>query len=260
MKTNFRLLALAVIAAIFSVQCSEPGEETTYPTTIEDNFSVGRYAYEDIQLNYRECHIGESSSAKSPLVIVLHSKAANGSDNSAHLRQDAMIRIWHHFSSNNIRATILAPQCSARRDWNEIMEKADETSMSQCLKAWIDDYTKRHSYVNTSRIYLLGYSSGGEGVWRMLSDYPSTFAAAMTVAAEADGTIVPANVAQTPVLSVRGGSDVHAVSLNIETFVGQVVDAGGTIIEQIMQGMTHDEICREAFTAENLDWILTFNK
>ena len=96
MMNNFKLSALAIILAIFSVQCSpNSGETPQYPTSIEDHFKAGTFIHEGTRLAYQEGEVLSTKSGKSPLVIMLHGQYANGSDNKSQLRHDAMIRLWH---------------------------------------------------------------------------------------------------------------------------------------------------------------------
>ena len=94
----------------------------------------------------------------------------------------------------------------------------------------------------------------------MLSDYPDLFAAGMAVAADPDQTILPENVAKTAVLSVKGEVDSHAVALTLDSFGDQVRDAGGEIKEIVLEVRTREDLCREAFSSDNLAWVLQFKK
>ena len=265
MNTKLQFWVVALVVAIFSVQCSpNNGGGPEFPTSIESEFSAGRFALNGVELNYQESkYLSGSDSA--PLVVVLHGASGSGSDNKQQLRHDAMIRIWHYFHSNNIKAKLLIPQCPTSRTWDELPADVSGINMSQCLKALIDKYVSDNHIVDRSRIYILGFSTnsapaGGGGVWRLLSDYTDLFAGGMSVAADPDESIVAANVAKTPVLSIKNVTDAYAVSLALGSFSEEVVDAGGTILEIPMSAATREELCREAFSKSNLDWVLQHTK
>lgn len=266
MNTKFRLLAIALVVAIFSVQCTHNDSDIPkIPTTIEQNFKAGSSTHEGITLQYQESAIASSKAGKSALVVVLHGQYANGSDNKSQLRQDAMIRVWHHLNSNNIKSIMLAPQCPIKYAWDENPADLNRASMSECLKAMIDECIMKNPTIDTSRIYILGYSdanepAGGGGVWRMLSDYTELFAAGMSVAADPDDSIVASNIAKTPLLSVKGVTDVHAVSTMLDTFGDWIRDAGGILREEVLHISSREDLCREAFSKELLDWVLNFSK
>lgn len=60
--------------------------------------------------------------------------------------------------------------------------------------------------MDPDRIYLMGGSMGGTGVWKMASAYPYLFAAVMPVAGNPD-TVDAALLANTPVYTVMGTGD-----------------------------------------------------
>ena len=90
----------------------------------------------------------------------------------------------------------------------------------------------------------------------MLSEYPDLFAAAMVVAADPDDSISAKNIAKTPVLSVKGSNDIYAVSDMLDNFADWVRDAGGVLREDVIHAGTREELCREAFNTERLNWVM----
>lgn len=267
MTHKIRPLVLAIALSLMFVQCTNDNDNTPpYPTSIESYFNAGEFAYEDVTLKYQESTIRGTANGQLPLVVVLHGQNSAGSDNLTPIRHDAMIRIWHHFSSNQIGAVLLAPQCSSRRAWDETATEVKGTTMADIVKAFVDNYVANHSSIDTSRIYILGYAdnalpAGAGGVWRLLSDYSDTFAAGMAVSAEPDETIVVENVAKTPVLLVKGEVKLdEGVMLLTDTFGDMVRDAGGIFNEVILSVRSRDEICRDAFSGANIDWVLQYSK
>ena len=94
----------------------------------------------------------------------------------------------------------------------------------------------------------------------MLSDYTDTFASGIVVAADPDDSIVAKNIARTPLLSIKGVTDVYAVSATLDSFGDEVRDAGGILREEVLNIRSREELCREAFSAEHIDWVLQFTK
>ena len=266
MTTKIRLMAFALIVATFSVQCTKDDAATPdYPTSIDSYFTAGSYTYEGVEVKYRESSIQPQAGGSTALVVVLHGQNVSGSDNQSQLRSDAMIRIWYNLTNGGNKAILLAPQCTPKRAWDEKSGDVRGATMAEILKALIDDYVVRKTNIDTNRIYLLGYSDGSQpagagGVWRMLSDYPDLFAAGMSVAADPDDSILVENLAKTAVLSVKGEMDAHAVALTLESFGDQVRDAGGQLREVILNVRSREDLCREAFSAEHLSWVLQYTK
>ena len=265
MRHGFKLLALIVAVATLSFQCTKENNTPTPPTMIDHHFKAGTFSCEGRALNYQECHFQPSQAGDAALVVVLHGQYANGSDNESQLHQDAMIKIWHYLNTSGMKAVMLAPQCPTGYEWDENPNKLTRMTMSEHLKAMLDEYLKKQPNIDTSRIYILGYSdaykpAGGGGVWRMLNDYTDFFAGAMIVAADPDESIAPSKIAHTPVMLVKGETDIYAVSMALETFADMVHDAGGTLREEIIQVGSREDLCREAFTEERLDWIMQYTK
>lgn len=267
MRTKFRLLLLVVAVATLSLQCTnDNAESVSLPTSIEQYFGEGKFTLEGVSLPYRTTTVSSGSSTKAqglPLVVVLHGQYAGGRDNVSPLREDAVIRIWHHFYSNKIGAVLLVPQCPTSRHWDELAQDVNGRTIPEVLKALIDDFAAKKSGVDTSRIYILGYSdsskpSGGGGVWRMLSNYPDTFAAGMSVAADPDSDVVVANIAKTPILSVKSESDIHIESISLESFAELVRTAGGIVEERFLEVGTRADLCRAAFTEPQISWVLQY--
>lgn len=266
MNTKIRLTTIALMVALFSVQCTKENSYTPeFPSSIDQHFEAGSYTHDGITLQYQESVIASSSTGKSALVVALHGQYASGSDNKSQLRQDAMIRIWHYLSSNNVKSIMLAPQCPINYDWDENPNDLSRASMAECLKALIDEHLVTNPSIDSSRIYIVGYSDANEpagagGVWRMLSEYTDLFAAGMCVAADPDDSILVENIAKTPLLAVRGVSDVHAIEPMLTTFADCVREAGGTLREDVVLATSRGDLCREAFSKERLDWVMQFTK
>ena len=117
---------------------------------------------------------------KYPLMIWLHG-AKSGDEPRAQLD-------WYRFSNwaspeyqarfeNAGGSFLLAPRSS-----KDITHNWYETGCAS-LKATIDYFISLYSdKIDTSRIYISGYSTGGSMVWHMVTKYPDFFAAAMPIA------------------------------------------------------------------------------
>lgn len=107
-----------------------------------------------------------------PLVLFLHGEDAMGDDNNRQLTADVGASFWaDKVRQDHNPAYVLAPQIS----------DADWTDDTVLVKALLDDIVSQNP-IDTSRIYIVGLSSGSTGAWKMLLDYPEIFAGAIPVA------------------------------------------------------------------------------
>ena len=100
----------------------------------------------------------------------------------------------------------------------------------------------------------MGGSMGGTGTWCQLSYFPGFYAAAMPVAGNPTG-MNAVNVATTPVLTVMGTADNMMSIPAVESFMSEVIAAGGTVRLDTGEGWSHTVTCEESYTAERLDWL-----
>lgn len=96
------------------------------------------------------------------------------------------------YNSNMI---ILAPQLN---DWGQ-------TSADQTIA--LVEYFLRHYKIDASKVYINGYSGGGETLSLVLGKRPELFAAALMCSSQWDGKYMPVVKAKTPVYFVIGESD-----------------------------------------------------
>ena len=90
---------------------------------------------------------------------------------------------------------IVAPQLN---DWGQ-------TSADQTIK--LTQYFLTHYKINPSKVYINGYSGGGETLSLVLEKQPELYTAALMCSSQWDGTYEPVVEAETPVYFVIGESD-----------------------------------------------------
>jgi predicted esterase len=135
---------------------------------------------------------------KYPIVLFMH--GCCGEDNHATLRNavDPPIRMWHSFGANTQRIPTYLISPKTRRGWSQHIEN---------LKAVMDDLVQNHQG-DPQRIYVTGFSMGGQGTWSFISKYPEYFAAALPMGMDfrGDADIVK----DVPVWTNRGETDWYA--------------------------------------------------
>ena len=226
-----------------------------------DSAFVAKFAPYTTSINgmlfqYRVASIGNFDREPPILVIYLHGRSASGSDNERQLAKEGVKKLYDYLSRNNISAYLFVPQCPENRRWNERVTNGRQ--MTSVLKLAIDEFFSQHMF-NTNKVFIFGDSSGGAGVWRMLSDYDNYFAAAMIVASIPRG-ISEKKVAKTPLCYVIGSED-DVVSPDATASIVKSLNKKKCDLNfEILQGKAHPETCRDAFTDDKTAWVLGHTK
>ncbi len=132
---------------------------------------------------------------KYPLVLYLHSQFDHGSDNISQIENNNSIfleRLYYE-SNPDYDCVVIVPQCPQDCLWvdtplNKGNYRTDEVAESKSLTAVINlikDVQNMYS-IDVDRIYAVGYSMGGYGVWDIAARHPGIFAAIIPVAGAGD--------------------------------------------------------------------------
>lgn len=244
------IIILSIVLSLFSQQ----NYDTTGNAEYYRKFAFCSFSNENITLPYREAKLCNSENDKSALVIFLHSSSYRGDDNKSQIRGTAIRCIVNYLERNNIKSVVVVPQCDKNHFWNDSDSKA-----SSATKQLIDKLIADNTNIDSKRVYIFGASSGGSGVWRMISDYPDTFAAAMAVASY-PYKVYPKNMALTPLCVVVGAKDKIAKPSLVKPTIKEIQKYGGTTNFIIEKGCDHLSIYANAFNDNNLKWIFNNKK
>lgn len=190
-KNHFRYLPVALPILIFLaaglVYAFKPANSlknsSLAASEIAPLFKSGKY--EDASGNVLRYRFFEPSPAaksdkKLPVILYLHGESECGTDNEIQLVATECATIWvepDHLAKNPVY--VLAPQIPKGSDWKT---KAVYSNVLFLLKQFI----AKHPDIDSERIYLVGFSMGGTGVWNMILKNPTQFAAAMPISGNAD--------------------------------------------------------------------------
>jgi predicted peptidase len=112
------------------------------------------------------------SSDKLPVIIFLHGIRERGSGGGI-IPANEMIRNFIKQYLKQIPAIVLLPQCRPNKYWSDpLMDK-------MVMRAF--DQTVEEFEANVDRVYLIGVSMGGYGVWHFALQYPRKFAALVSI-------------------------------------------------------------------------------
>ena len=146
-----------------------------------------------------------------PLVLFLHGAGERGEDNALQL-----VHVVPKFLETEVRQKypcfVAAPQCPAGEQWvntpwgnlSHAMMPSPSDAMTMVMEL-LDDLVLDYP-IDPERIYLMGISMGGYGVWDLLSRCPRRFAAAVPICGGADVNQASA-IATTSVWAFHGGCD-----------------------------------------------------
>lgn len=215
-------------------------------------FESGVFTHEGVELPYRVSATGEAGADAPVLVVFLHGHSASGNDNMRQLAKKGLKDLRDCLAEGGVPAYVLAPQCPMERRWSE--RESDGQQMTAVVKALIDDFVQSHG-ISPGRVYLFGESMGGQGVWRMLTDYPDYFAAAMAVASR-PRHVDASRVARTPLCCVVGTADDMASPEAVMPIVTELQNHGAEVKFKALTGKTHPQTCHDAFTLANIAWVL----
>ncbi len=196
-----------------------------------------------------------------PLVLLLHGFGDRGSDNEKPLKADT--NGAGIFTKPEVRKKykcfVVVPQAAnvwvSEPDFHRntpFREKPQDSIHLTSLT--IAALTKEFS-VDPERIYLMGYSNGGCGVWDLLVRAPKMVAAAVVKSGAGD----PAHIGvakPVPVWVFHGAKDETVPVARAQDMVAALKKAGGHVFyTEYAQANHHDAAIKAHHEAELLPWI-----
>jgi len=152
------------------------------------------------------------SPVRLPLVVFLHGAGERGDDNCAQLVNGAAELLAAADRRRDFPCLYIVPQCPSEQRWVEVdwaakshRFPAEPSSPLAALLALLDELSSSRQ-VDPDRIYLIGLSMGGFGVWDLLCRRPHDFAAAVSICGGADEAQAE-RIAQVPIWVFHGALD-----------------------------------------------------
>lgn len=199
-----------------------------------------------------------------PLVLCLHGAGERGDDN---VKQ--FIHCLADIAEPEVRqrypAFVVAPQCPEGARWAEIdwaskqhkMTEQPAEPMKKVLKlldALQDEYP-----IDDERVYAVGLSMGGYGVWDLMQREPELLAAAVPVCGGGDKSQGEA-IAQIPVWIFHGAKDTVVPVERSRQMVVAILDAGGKPIYTEYPDVGHDSWKPAFANRATWDWLFSQRK
>ena len=165
-----------------------------------------------------------------PLVIFLHGAGERGSDPRLALANSGGYTFAAESWQKEHPCFVAAPQVSEGEHWTDDWYQ-------QMLVQLVMRMTRSGQYpADGTRVYITGLSMGGYGTWKMISSYPSLFAAAMPVCGGGDPVAVREakdvpvwafHAADDPAVPAYGYAPHHPGSVGSRWMVNALRGAGG---------------------------------
>lgn len=216
-------------------------------------FDYGTYSDGTNTMQYRVAQINEDRAGSAIMVTYLHGGSSVGDDNEKNLTSFMETNILPYLRAHSIKALIFIPQCPSGRVWSE---SGRPQPMSATLKGAIANIASEYGV--TGNLFLMGGSAGGTGSWRLLSENPGYFKAALIAAGNPQGLDYEA-IAKTPVYCVLSKADkvVKYASAYPEIVkIRQLPGADITLL--VLSDASHAETCTSAYTDKALDKVFSY--
>jgi predicted peptidase len=190
-----------------------------------------------------------------PLIVWLHGAGGLGTDNRAQISEggnEVGSRLWVRPDIQaKYPAFVVAPQAPASQLWGNL--SSTKLSTFGQLVIELVDALAREFPIDRDRVYLIGQSRGGIGVWDLIAKRPDVFAAAVPLCAQGD----PKRIAAARGVKVwvfHGAKDTMPVT-NAREMVAALTAAGGVVKYTEYPDLGH-EIWTRAFAEPGLpEWL-----
>jgi len=224
-------------------------------TVLLDDFAAREITAAEGVLKYREAFIQGKDDSRPVLVIYLHGASGRGNDNTRQLRQHGVHFIHAYMKRNSIRGYIIVPQCPADRRWTG---GRDGSPFTEPVKQLIRQYLNK-GLVDKGRVYILGASMGGGGVWRLIEEIPGVFASALVASGDYRGRQYN-SLAKTPAYITVGETEGAQRVQSFRRLSECIANAGGEARLDVLPGLDHAETCAQSFSDKRLDWLFGHKK
>ncbi len=178
---------------------------------------------------------------KWPLILFLHGSTEKGDDVQIVKRRGLPAYLEQ---SRSFPFLVISPQLP------EDQERWDPGEMKALLDAVLTDLR-----VDRDRLYLTGWSLGGNGVWSMAARYPELFAAIAPIAGWGDVDSARA-LRNLPVWDFHGAKDTNVLPEESVAMVRAVRQQGGRVRFTLYPDLDHDCWSTVYGNAELYEWFL----
>ncbi len=186
-----------------------------------------------------------------PLIVFLHGIGQRGSGGFVP-KTGAGGTLAHHYLSQ-IPAIILLPQCRSTSYWSDpVMDEMVMRELAQTIEEFRAD---------AARVYLIGVSMGGYGVWHLSIRHTKTFAALVSICGGSPITggdrFLPLaeKIGKTPAWIFHGADDKIVQVSESRQIAGALEAGGGNVKYSEYAGVGHNVWMNALTEKELLPWL-----
>lgn len=170
----------------------------------------------------------KQTDAAYPLILFLHGIKMRGDDLQL-LEDYGLIRVAKEAA--NFPYVVVAPQCPANTQWPDHRDR---------LLGLIEEIV-RHYSIDRDRIYLTGFSMGGEGTWDLAAATENVFAAAAPIAGGYNPEAA-ASLTRIPIWAFHGEQDDVVPITDTIAIINAIKEIGGNPRFTVYPTMDHGHI------------------
>jgi len=205
--------------------------------------------YDPSTLNYLLFTPRDSSAVlngKFPLIISLHGIGERGED-LWRVKGEGLPKILDGY--NDFPFIVISPQCPSTTEWYY------NDGIQQKVNRLIDSAISRYP-VDTSRIYLTGFSMGGIGTLDLAIRYPNRFAALIPIAFRIEEGWDLCIIKDIPMWAFHGQHDPIIPLNKAQSVITTLINCGGSPLFTIYSDLFHDAWTRTYNNPAIYDWLL----
>jgi predicted peptidase len=232
MNRRLAITGLVILAFTFAMltsnaQVSDPSRVHEIAEHFEERtfrYTAGKF--QDAEIKYRlHTPTRIRYGRKYPLVVHLHGLGEAGTDNTLSLLHfHSILPVLVGPESEDF--FMLVVQCPPETPaWNFTAAKDGTLDVLMAVM----EHVIAENPINKKRLTVTGVSSGGTGVWTLLTKYPDIFAGAVPTASSAPSHLPLATLKQTPIWTFVTKNDPMIHLESVQTATRMVNNSGGAM-------------------------------
>lgn len=255
-KIIFLIISVLIISSCGALFiCAESDKDDYYSIDYDEEFKWESYKYSDsISLPYFMYVPKDYDESKEYPVVIVLQRAGKDEQSSRETMLELVPYLFTNSNREAYESIVIAAQSPVDMGWGYGYGDDYETDSAKALIGLVGMLDQNYS-VNRDKIYLIGASMGGYGVWDLLIRHNNVFAAGITICAGADASKAEI-LKDTPIYVFHGDEDTVVLPREARNMVAAIRAAGGKKIQYVEYRKLGHEIWDDAMvTSGLLDWL-----